>query len=179
MGEDGIEEARAIIGDRGKASFDDVHTGFTERLATIRADDEEFFQRMTTVAETFSRPLQDDMGKSVFMEGGKTVEKAYRVGDRVESFKKIIEKEAAKLTVLWNQWDEVQNEYLELGIDVFGREKFGIEGEGQDKGFKKEMTLLGLEHDARVDELEEEIESVGTEMMKKMTASEKVRNTTW
>ncbi|KAL2073735.1 hypothetical protein VTL71DRAFT_11061 [Oculimacula yallundae] len=169
---DGLAEARTAISDKGKASFDSIHTNFTRRLTQIRTSDETFFQRVSTVAKTLTISLEDEKVQTSFSKNGKISTEYFRVGDRVANFKKIIENEEGKLQELWKQWDEVQNEYLELGIDVFGERAFGVDGVGE-RGHKREMGLLGLEHDARVEEIEEEIESVGAEMMKKMKASEK------
>lgn len=176
---DGFAEARAAIGDQAKATFDDIHASFTERLATTRADDEAFFKHIDKAAKTFSSPLENEMVQTAFKEGGKRVEKVFKVGDRVAIVKKDNEKDGTKLIDYWKQWDDVQNEYLELGIDIFGREAFRIETPGQDGGFRKEMALEALEHDSRVDEFEVEIENIGTDSMKKMEACEKVWPAPW
>ncbi|KAH9223731.1 hypothetical protein DL95DRAFT_440636 [Leptodontidium sp. 2 PMI_412] len=169
----GFAEARAAIGDQAKATFDDIHASFTERLATTRADDEAFFKHIDKAAKTFSSPLENEMVQTAFKEGGKRVEKVFKVGDRVAIVKKDNEKDETKLIDYWKQWDDVQNEYLELGIDIFGREAFRIETPGQDGGFRKEMALEAVEHDSRVDEFEVEIENIGTDSVKKMEACEK------
>ncbi|KAH7356530.1 hypothetical protein BKA65DRAFT_494883 [Rhexocercosporidium sp. MPI-PUGE-AT-0058] len=131
---------------------------------------------MNTATKTFSSPLEDEMIQTDFMEGGKRVQKVYKVGDRVAGFTKDLEKGEADLVDLWKRWDNVQNEYLELGVDIFGREAFRIGSPGQDEGFKKEMTLLALEHDTRLEEFDEEIESIKRDSKKKMKASEKESN---
>ncbi|KAK0106978.1 hypothetical protein ONS95_003693 [Cadophora gregata] len=171
--QDGIAEARAAIGDQAKAAFDSVHAGFVERLAAIQADDQEFLENMDAAAKTISGSLEDECVQTAFIEGGKQVKKIHKIGDRVAAFKSIVEKEEAKLADLWKQWDDVQDEYRELGIDIFGREAFGVDSPGHDKGFFREMKLLALEHETRVNELEEEIEGVGMDIMKKIKASEK------
>ena len=130
-------------------------------------------------AKTIGGSLEDECVQTSFNVGGKLVKKISKIGDRVAAFNLIIEQEETKLADLWKQWDDVQDEYRELGIDVFGREAFGIDSPGHDKGFFKEMKLLGLEHETRVDELDEEIEGIGMDIMKKIKASEKVRNSIW
>ena len=179
MAVEGIAEARAAIGDRAKATFDDVHAGFIERLSSIQADDEKFLRDAEEAVKTIGGSLEDECVQTSFNVGGKLVKKISKIGDRVAAFNLIIEQEEAKLADLWKKWDDVQDEYRELGIDVFGREAFGIDIPGHDKGFFKEMKLLGLEHETRVDELDEEIEGIGMDIMKKIKASEKVWNITW
>jgi phosphopantothenoylcysteine decarboxylase len=176
---DGIAEARAAIGDQAKATFDDTHSGFTERLDSMRADDEEFLQNAKAEAKTINGSLEDELIQTSFNKNGKVGHEIVRMGDRVATTKKLINTEEAKLVDLWKQWDNIQDEYRELGIGIFGREAFGIEDPGREKGFYKEMALLDLEHGTRVKELEEEIESIGTDIMKKMKAAEKVWSATW
>ncbi|KAG4430930.1 hypothetical protein IFR05_013588 [Cadophora sp. M221] len=169
----GFAEARAAIGDQAKATFDDIHASFTERLATTRADDQAFFKHIDKAAKTFGSPLENETVQTSFKEGGKRVDRVFKIGDRVAIVKKDTEKDEEKLVDYWKRWDDVQNEYLELGIDIFGREAFRIETPGQDGGFKKAMALEALEHDSRVEEVEDEIERIGTDSMKKMETCEK------
>lgn len=71
----------------------------------------------------------------------------------------------------------MQNEYIELGAEIFGPTAFGgdrTEGKGVEKGFKREMELLDLEHGARVEELAEEVVGISVKILQKMKASEKV-----
>jgi hypothetical protein len=79
----------------------------------------------------------------------------------------------------WKQWDEVQNEYLELGVEVFGEKGFGADGNGVakrdgERGWKREMELLEVEYETRIQELDEEVEGIKEEFLKVMKASEKV-----
>lgn len=171
---DGIEEARAAIGEKTKATFDNVHASFTERLSATIANDEAFIQKVTETANTLSAPLTEEKLQTESCLGGKPITEVFKVGDRVAKFKKIIEMEEAKLKDLWKQWDEVQNEYVELGKEVFGREVFNDDSTGEEKGFRKDMELLKLEYGTRVEELVEEIGDIGPDILKRMKASEKV-----
>jgi phosphopantothenoylcysteine decarboxylase len=101
------------------------------------------------------------------------------IGNRVSTFKKFVEKEEIKLKESWKHWEDLQNEYIELGVEVFGPEVFGEAAAGlkvRQKGFQREMELLDLEHNARVAEFDEEIEDTGPKFLQKMKASEKVGN---
>lgn len=97
------------------------------------------------------------------------------IGKRIELFKKSVEKDEAKLKGYWKQWDDLQGDLMELGMEVFGPEVFGTAAsEARDRGFKKEMELLDVEHDARVQELTAEVEDIAEEYLEKMKESEKV-----
>lgn len=171
---DGIMEARATIGEKNKATFDSIHSNLIERLSITRAEDETFFQKVTEVAKNLSAPLTEEKLQTETRLGGKPITEVFKVGDRVTKVKKIIEKEEAKLNDLWKQWDEIQNEYVELGKEVFGREVFNDDSTDQEFGFKKDMALLAVEYGTKAEKLEEEIENIGPDVLKKMKASEKV-----
>lgn len=117
--------------------------------------------------------------ETAISKDGKRITEIVEIGKRVATFKKAIEEEAAKLAEYWKQWDEVQNEYIELGVDVFGPEVFGedaVGSKGKDHHFKAEMELLDLEHKTRVEEVDEDIEDIGVKILQKMRNSEKVRS---
>ncbi|KAI9054134.1 hypothetical protein LZ554_001305 [Drepanopeziza brunnea f. sp. 'monogermtubi'] len=170
---DGIAEARAALDTKNRASFEKVHASLTARIASTREKDTAFFQDMAEAADKLTAPLADEQVQSVTMEHGKRVVKMYRIGDRVERIKEMVDQEEKRLLDLWKQWDEVQAEYVELGVDVFGREAFGLDREGREKGYKREMELIDVETATRVEELAEDIEDIGPDIMKKMKASEK------
>lgn len=176
---DGIEIARGAFNASAKATFDDVHAALSERLLASKATDESFFQRVAEAAATLSAPLSNEKIETTISKDGKRKIEVVEIGNRVTTFKEIIEKEGANLKEYWKQWDEVQNEYLELGVEVFGPEVFGEDALSvkiREKGFKREMELLNLEHNTMVGELDDEIEDTSAKIVQKMKASEKVYN---
>ena len=104
---------------------------------------------------------------------GKRVTVTVTIGERVADFKSFVEKEESHLKELWAQWDEIQQEYEDLGIEVFGNNPAGEVA--RDIGYKKEMKVLDLEHEDAVEELNSEIEEMGEKILKRLKASEKVR----
>ena len=159
-----------------KATFDDAHAALLERLMASKTMDECFFQGVAEAAATLSAPLVQEKIETTISKDGKRKTEVVEIGKRVATFKKTIEKEEAKLKEYWKQWDEVQNGYIELGIEVFGAEVFGESAavvKIKEKGFKREMELLNLEHRATVGELDEEIEDTSAKILQKMKASEK------
>ena len=177
---DGVETARAVIIANARASFDDVRGDLTERLRASRATDESLFEMVSDAAATLSAPLSQEKIQTTFKRDGKRVTEIIDIGKRVTKFKDLLTKEEVKLADYWKQWEDLQDEYVELGIEVFGPEVFGEEAgrETRKVGFKWEMELLDHEHSMRIEELEDEIVDVGVKTRQKMKASEKVSNTT-
>jgi hypothetical protein len=126
---------------------------------------------------TFAAPLAEEEVETVTKKNGKCVTAIVNIGERMTGFQIIVEDESAKLKELWQQWDDLQNEYLEQGVEVFGPERFGEAAElvkGKGKGFKKEMELISGEFTTVVQELKEDIEDLSAKDLQKMKSSEKV-----
>jgi phosphopantothenoylcysteine decarboxylase len=161
------------------ATFEDIHAAFTTKLTTSRASDLAFFQSVSDQAATLSAPLPEETIETMFTRDGKRVHETFMIGERIEKFKKLLEKEEGRLGDYWKQWDEVQNEYLELGVEVFGAELFGEDGKGKggkgERGWKRVMELAEAEHETRVGELEEEVGEIRVQFSQVMKTSEKVR----
>jgi phosphopantothenoylcysteine decarboxylase len=135
---------------------------------------------VSDAAATLSAPLAEEKIQTTFKRDGKRVTEIIDIGKRAMKFKDLLKKEEAKLVDYWKQWEDLQDEYVELGIEVFGPEVFGEEAgrETSKAGFKWEMELLDCEHVVKIEELEEEIVDVGAKTRQKMKASEKVSNPT-
>jgi hypothetical protein len=162
-----------------KAAFDNVHAALSKRLLGSKAMDESFFQAISESAATLSAPLTQEKIETTITKDGKRKVEVVEIGKRVETFQRLVEKEEAKLKENWKKWDEAQNEFLELGIELFGPEVFGGDAVGvkvRDEGFKREVELFNLEHNTAIGELDEEIEDNSAKILQKMKASEKVCN---
>jgi hypothetical protein len=174
---DGIEKARAIIDTKLKTSFDAVHDEFLHKLIESRSRDLTFFESISATANMLSAPLGEELIETTFTREGKRVTEIVEIGKRIALFKKSVEKDEAKLKDYWKQWEDLQGDFVELGMEVFGPEAFGeapAEGKASEMGFKKEMGLLDIEHNTRVHELSEEVETVAEQILVKMKESEKV-----
>jgi phosphopantothenoylcysteine decarboxylase len=176
---DGVEITRDALTTRAKADFDNTYATLADRLMASKDLDGSFVQRVTEDTAKLGAPLLHEKIETTSTRDGKRKTEIVEIGKRVAMFKKFVEKEEGKLNEFWKHWDEVQNEYIELGIEVFGLEAFDGSAAGlkiRQKDFKREMDLLNLEHNARIEELDEEIEDISPRILQKMKTSEKVWN---
>lgn len=160
-----------------KATFDDIHTAFSERLEVSKGVDDSFIQELGQATATLSASLLHERIETITSKDGKRKCEIVEIGKRLAAFKKLADKEEGKLKESWEHWEELQTEYIELGVEVFGPEVFGGAASGlkaSQKGFRREMELLDFEHNARLAEFDEEIEDTGPTFLQKMKASEKV-----
>jgi len=158
-------------------SFGDAHEELTVRLAASRRSDEEFFEQLCDAATALAFPLAEEQISSTFKRDGEQVTETVNMGQRIADFKNNIERDKMRLEDQWKQWEELQNEYIELGLDVFGPEAFDDMNEHEEQrgiGYRWEMELVNLEHSERVEEITAEIESLKPEALKKMVKTEKV-----
>ena len=146
---DGIEEARAAIDTKLKTSFDTIYEEFKSKLADSRARDVAFFESISATANILCAPLAEEQIETTFTRAGKRVTEIVEIGKRIALFKKSVERDEAKLKDYWKQWEDIQDGFTELGMEIFGPEAFGeapADGKATDKGFKKEMELLDIDH---------------------------------
>ncbi|RDL37922.1 uncharacterized protein BP5553_05355 [Venustampulla echinocandica] len=175
---DGIETARDAILSNTEATFDSVHKGFMEQLSKSKAGDEAILSEVSATLAILSAPVAEEQIEIVTRQGSKRVTEIVKIGNRIAHFKDVVEAEEAKLAEYWKQWDELQNEYLELGVEVFGAKPFGedakeVVGNGIGKGYRKEMELLDLKLKTQAEEWEEKVQELRVKTLQKMKASEK------
>ncbi|TVY17655.1 hypothetical protein LARI1_G002850 [Lachnellula arida] len=173
--QDGIEIARTALLTNTKTTFTDIHASFTTALTTSRKADLAFFQEVSDSAKTLSAPLVDEETSNNFTRAdGKRSRETLVVGEQIEMLKQLLEKEEGRLAEYWSKWEECQDEYVDLGVEVFGAEAFGEDGKGgKEKGWRKEGELREAEHEASVAEVEEEVGEVRRVFLKEMKSSEK------
>jgi phosphopantothenoylcysteine decarboxylase len=158
-------------------SFNGVYEDFIKEIAVSGDNDKRFFESTASFVKKLSSPLGEDQIETTYTRNGKRVVEVIQIGEKVAEFKNTIENEEAKLKLFWKQWDDLQNDFIQLGIEVFGAEAFN-EGQEQSKtamkGSRDAMELGNLEHKARVDKIFEEVEGITKETLRKMRIAEKV-----
>ena len=157
-------------------SFDDVHEKLKSKLASSRRRDEDFIERLSESAKALAFPIAEEQVMSTFNRNGEQVTETVIMGQRIAEFRESIEKEKQKLEDLWKQWEDLQYEYIELALDVFGPEAFGDKQEDERRhGYRWEMKLIDLEHRTKVNEITAEAEELRTESLERMVKTEEVR----
>jgi hypothetical protein len=89
----------------------------------------------------------------------------------------MVQKKEAEIKELWREWEKVQKQIVELGIEVLGPEYFEegtVEVEREQKGYRKEVESLDQDRAQQVEEMEEEIEQITQEAIEKTTVAERV-----
>ncbi|TVY43573.1 hypothetical protein LOCC1_G003031 [Lachnellula occidentalis] len=174
--QDGIDTARTALFKNTKTTFEDIHTSFTTALTTSREADIAFFQQVSDRAKMLSAPLVEEEISSNFTRAdGKRSRETFVIGEQIQMFKQLLEKEEGKLAEYWSQWEECQDEYVDLGVEVFGAKAFGEDGKGEKgKGWRKEMELREVEHGVVISEVQDEVGEIRGVFLKEMKDSEKV-----
>lgn len=140
--------------------------------------DTDFYNDIEAQRESLLAPITEETVETNFMRDGKSVKETLQIGQRIEAFKAMLAKKEAELAHYWAEWEKVQARIVQLGIEVLGAETFegGSAGDSREKkGYRRDMEELDLEHQIWLEEMEEEIQLIGEESVKKMQATEKVR----
>jgi hypothetical protein len=142
-------------------------------------EDSDFYNDIAEQRKELLAPLEKDVVETVFThKDGTTTAEKFQIGERIESFKAAVESKEAEIKQLWREWEKVQEQIVDLGIEVLGPEVFK-EGSvivgTEKKGYRKEMELLDKEHETWLEDMQKEINRIGQEAIDKMTAAEKVR----
>jgi len=157
-----------------------VHTAFNERIKSISQADQEFLETISHKATLLTAPLTEEKLETEVRRDGKHFHEVVQIGERIAAFKKLVDKEDERLTDLWKQWEEVQIEYIRLGCEVLDVDVFGDLGrEYRDLpgSYRRELELLNMEHKAKAEEINDEIDGIGVKIMHKMKTTEKVCST--
>ena len=144
-------------------------------LDVLKADDETFSEIISSTAALFTAPLAAEKIQLTIMQDGKSVTRIVGISSRISKFKELVKKEQANLKEKWKQWEDLQDEYRLLGAEVFGAEVVRLDPHLVTDGFKREMELIEIEHNTRLERLIEEHEELGAKILEKMETSEKVR----
>jgi hypothetical protein len=140
--------------------------------------DTEFYDGVEAQRQSLLAPITEETVETNFMRDGKSVKETLQIGQRIEAFKAMLVKKEAELAHYWAEWEKVQARIVQLGIEVLGAEAFegGNTGDPREKkGYRRDLEELDLEHQIWLEEMDEEIQLIGEDSVKKMQATEKVR----
>lgn len=168
-----MEEARVAIDATLSSNFADCHNEFVGILTKSHESDKVFIGDMRVIAEALSSSFANEQVTTSFSRDGKCVTELVEIGKSVAQYKKFIEKETVRLEDNWEQWQNLQDEFMELGVQVLGAHGFHNEEE-RNKGYKYDQELLDVDHNTRLNELVEEIDDITQKVSDAMRTQEKV-----
>ncbi|KAI1003781.1 hypothetical protein K3495_g4430 [Podosphaera aphanis] len=170
---DELGEVGDILNENAESSFDEALAAHLKNVMSIKLEDEKFFEVVSQAASRLGMPLTAGLVEVDIVKSNQRISQTIKISDSIIRFKDLLQREQERLESYWSKWDEIQNQYLELGIQVFGSLSFGEERAAPEHGFKKEMELIDLENMAKVAEFEQEIDDLGHEAFEHMQKSEK------
>jgi hypothetical protein len=168
--------AREYILQTGEQGFEKVHQKLVKKIDAGIEKNKEFFKKVSDAVEILDAPMADEKIETTVLKNGKRTVQVVEIGKRIVDFKKNIEKEEDKLANYWNQYEQLQLEFEEFGVQVFGARALKVDKDKYDEGgYRYEVNLLETEHHTQMEGIMEELREIGEEAIKKMRASEKVR----
>jgi phosphopantothenoylcysteine decarboxylase len=172
-----MDHARDAISARLSDDFASTHSKFLSILKESRVEDEAFLERLSGKVTAFGKPISEELIETVFVRNKNRVIEHVHIGKRVTQFKKSLEANKSRLDEGWKQWQDLQDEYIVLGVEVFGNEMFGHKQALQpnrEKGYKHEMEKLAIEHNAKLKVYLEDINIMKVKTDQDMKVQERV-----
>ena len=129
-----------------------------------------------TVRDELTRPLAEEKLQFTGKDGKPSG--IVLLGDRMKRFKKVITREEKELTALWTEWAEVQKLIAGVGVELLGSQAADLlvhqSGENAAGTGSAESGQIAQEIEKEKENLKQEIEMMGNELIEKMYTSEKV-----
>jgi phosphopantothenoylcysteine decarboxylase len=174
---DSVDEARRAIEASQNAAFDNIYNSFLSSMDGCGAQDDAFVESLTDALNILAAPLAEEQIEATFTRDDKPVTEIIQMGKRIGMFQESVAKDEAKLSGYWKEWEELQDDFIELGCEVFGKDAFptGVAVKKlMGEGFVRDLGMVTQEHSAMVEDLAEYIEEIGDRLLKELVASEEV-----
>lgn len=172
---DSVAEARDITIIEATARISESHTKLLSLLANLEERNSAFKASLEEGADLIFSSLDDEkVETSTKTDDGSEIKETVEISKRLAAFKTMVEGKEAEIMECWKEWDDVQKEIVELGVEVLGEDMFV--GEKIGRGGKAEVEVMEGEFERVVLALEEEMEGIEEEFVEKMKSSEKVRS---
>ena len=175
---DSVDEARRAIDASQNAAFENIYNSFLSIMDGSGAQDDAFIESLTDALKILTAPLTEEQIEATFKRDDTPVTEIIQMGKRIGMFQESVVKDEAKLSGYWKEWEELQDDFIELGCEVFGKDAFPTSVVVKNlmrEGFVRDMEMVTQECSTMVEDMAEHIEELGVRLLKELVASEEVR----
>ena len=175
---DSVDEARRAIDASQNAAFENIYNSFLSSMDGSGAQDDAFIESLTDALKILTAPLTEEQIEATFKRDDTPVTEIIQMGKRIGMFQESVVKDEAKLSGYWKEWEELQDDFIELGCEVFGKDAFPTSVVVKNlmrEGFVRDMEMVTQECSKMVEDMAEHIEELGVRLLKELVASEEVR----
>lgn len=158
-------------------SINQVYDDLVASLGSSKSTYHAFVRDVEAIRTTLFMPLDTEKVSFSALRDGIKVDTVVHIGERVTAFRSLVEEKQKELAGYWKEWERLQREIVAVGVDTLGMpptagdESFG--GSVMKSEWRKEKELIDSEWGTQLEELRQEIQSVGQEALKRLTAAEK------
>jgi hypothetical protein len=175
---DDIEACRTTILDEAKIALHATQTELCESLEKMHLENARVQERISAQYSALTRPLSEDQVETTFIrpDGTETTE-VRQIGKRIEEFKAMVAKNEAELKQCWDEWEDVQGDIIQLGVDIFGPDEFDRRSgvpQNRSARCRSEIEKWDLDHKIFLERMRGEIGSLCRDAWESMQAAEQV-----
>jgi hypothetical protein len=175
---DNITSIEQFLEDSMAEDFDVIGAEYEATMNAHAAKDAAFVHYIEGTMDLLSTPLAHEHIAVNFTRSGKHVTDVVQMGERMNTYKNCVDSHNNHLSGYWNDWEELQDEYMDLGLEVFGSDAFRYPPAGVKKfeaGFERKMELAYLEHQSMLKDVHKKLEALEVDFIKEIKAVEEVR----
>ncbi|TQS37979.1 hypothetical protein Golomagni_01525 [Golovinomyces magnicellulatus] len=167
---DQMSEVENDIAKDGLCTFDEALAHHLRILDSVRKEDQKATEMISTAISMLTAPLSLE---PEIVDNTDSNPRTQNTSNFIAKYVETIKNEQENLEKCWKQWYDIQNEYTELYIDVFGQESSGQNVTDDENSFKSKMEILDLGRTSEIAHFEEEINRLGDQVLQRMRKSEK------
>ncbi|RKF49714.1 hypothetical protein GcM3_223013 [Golovinomyces cichoracearum] len=168
--EDQMSEVGNDIAKDGLCTFDEALSLHLRILDSVKKEDQKATEMISTAITMLTTPLSLEPEN---VDNSDSDPHTQTSSNFIAKYVRKIKIEQENLEKCWKQWYDIQNEYTQLYIDVFGQESSGQSVTHHESKFKSRMEMLDLEKTSDIADFEEEINRLSVQTLQKMRKSEK------
>lgn len=165
-----MSEVGNDIAKDGLCTFDEALSLNLRILDSVKKEDQKATEMISTAITMLTTPLSLEPEN---VDNSDSDPHTQNSSNFIANYVQKIKIEQENLEKCWKQWYDIQNEYTELYIDVFGQESSGQSATHHESKFKSKMEMLDLEKTSEIADFEEEINRLSVQTLQKMRKSEK------
>lgn len=179
---DALTEASNALEEKFNHSFNNIYSSFMDTMDGSGAQDDAFVNTLTDAMDMLALPLHDEAVEATFTtdDGNVKAAKIIEIGERMDVFKNSIAKDRDHLCTYWNEWEAIQDEFIRLGVSVFGSESFASREDAaavadlMGANFLRDMLTVNHEYSALFNDMAEQIADIGAGLVEEVEAAEHV-----
>lgn len=174
--QDSVSDARNVTVAEGKAKVSKAYAHLSSLVDALEIKDQTFKDSVAADAKELFQPLDEEKVETLRPDyrDGSQIKETVIISKRLAALKTTVEQGKRGLELHWAEWEQVQREILELGIEVLGHEAFPQQALRDGRRYNiSQAEMIESDFAKKLEEIEQKAGGISKEFIDRMEASEK------